>query len=581
MITVQAPRSLFPTLYSGAAKAVSIGQSFARWLGSARRLPLRILCATLDDERNALLVEEPGAPVDRGSLRRVSVPPTNVWCVCTDDNEVATGAAEMLMAWWREAGGTSALPALWTGTAVALERRLLDRALAEIGELHQRNVALQRSLSALRDEWASVARIPPEIIELLENLRLSQPRVVFASSGFEGETVVPIAEQGPSGSRPFAVLAQLLPAWSRGLAGIDMHVAQGASGNGMLLASLLAIDGNCVLADWQIPFGHLRPGWLPLRFPTALDRPYRTLELRLWRIGAGDSPRLSLAPTGLLDEFAISIGSGAEIGSVCGPQMLAVRIWGGLPGAPWDAPRDTAGRSLRRELSVSVPDHVVARVHATRRLSPPFVWFGGLPDGEVLLHPVRNKVAAACIALPATSALCRVNCEAAMEDLRRRTPIACKLVIAVPETTVDQAENDQQVLASSGWIVLDQPRSPTPLSAPLARLHFGPVNLHLFTRVADAGPDYYGRTVFSRFELRMDSEAPWQMPPILPSSRYGGEKLEDGAAFPVEHCRDPLLAQNEVAGYSFGSTLIQSVLSTEPVKPYQRSDGRAPISDIG
>jgi hypothetical protein len=303
-----------------------------------------------------------------------------------------------------------------------------------------------------------------------------------------------------------------------------MHVAQGLSGEGILLASLYAVDGNCVLADWQIPFTHLRPGWLPLRFPTVLDRPYRTLELRLWRAGGGaESPRLSLASTGLLDEFAIKIAPGAEIRSSCGAHMLAVRIWGGLPGIPWDTLRNTAGHPLRGELSVPIPDHVVAQVRATRQFTAPFRWFGGLPDGSVLLHPLRDKVAAACIPLPATSALRGVSCEVVMDDPRRRTPIACKLVVATPQTTVDQAESEEQQLGSSDWAVLEQPECAHPLSAPLARPHFGPINLHLFTRVADGGPDYYGRTVFGRFELRIDSEAAWQMPPVLASPRGESE----------------------------------------------------------
>src|SRR5215831_13462473 len=198
MITVRAPRSLFSTLYSGAAKAVFIGQTFARRLGSAKRLPVRILRITPGEEQNVFLVDEPEAPADLGSLHSVSVPPTNVWCLCTDGDEAAARAAELLMAWWREVGGIGAVPALWTDMPVALERRLLDRALAEIGELHRRNVVLQRSLSALRDEWASVARVPPEITELLENLRLFPPRMVFASSAFEGDTAVPMTEQWPS-----------------------------------------------------------------------------------------------------------------------------------------------------------------------------------------------------------------------------------------------------------------------------------------------------------------------------------------------------------------------------------------------
>ena len=165
--------------------------------------------------------------------------------------------------------------------------------------------------------------------------------------------------------------------------------------------------------------------------------------------------------------------------------------------------------------AVPVLDHIVAQVHATREFTASFRWFGCLPGGKVLLHPLRDRVAAACLPLPDTSALLAANCEVVMEDRRRRTPIACKLVVTAPETAVDQAEHEEQVLASSGWVVLTQPEYAYPLSALLARPHFGPVSLHLFTRIADRGPDYYGRTVFGRFELRIDRQAAWQMPPVL------------------------------------------------------------------
>jgi hypothetical protein len=255
-----------------------------------------------------------------------------------------------------------------------------------------------------------------------------------------------------------------------------------------------------------------------------LDRPFRTLELRGWGVGL-DSPWLSVASTGLLDEFAMKIRPDAVAGSSCGAapsRMLAIRIWAGLPGTRWDVSRGAGGHPLWGELAVPIADHIVAQVHATRDFAASFRWFDRLPCGRVLLHPLHNRVVAACIPLSATSALKAVNCEVVMEDHRRRAPIVCKLVVAIPETTVDQAEGEEQVLASSGWMVLPQPERLFLLSAPLTRLHFGPVNLHLFTRVADGGPDYYGRTVFGRFELRIDSEATWQMPPVLASCGDGG-----------------------------------------------------------
>lgn len=519
IIAVEASESLFPSLYDGAPKAVLVGHSFAHWFGATRcPPPVRVLRATLTEGANRLRLEEPATSGGFGPLCRVSVPPANVWCVCRGDDDPSIRAADLLIAWWNEAGGESAAPDLWTDH-LGLDRRLLTRALVELNKAHQRNEALQRSVSTLRDEWACNTRIPPEIIELIENLRLSPPRMIFGSVATEGQMAVPLAELQGSCDAPSTFLVQPLLAGSRGLVGIDIHVAQGVTGSGILLASLYAVDGDCVLADWRIPFADLRPGWLPLRIPTALDWSYRALELRLWSVGSEvERPRLSIVATGLLDELAVKMDAGAEVGSSRGAapsHMLAVRVWAGLPGMLWDSWRNPDGHPLWGELAIPVFDHTVAQVRPSREFTASFRWFGCLPGGRVLLHPLLDRVAAACLPLPAASALRAVTCEVVMEDRRRRTPIAAKLVIAAPEVAVDQAESEEQVLASSGWTILAQPERRYPLSAPLARPHFGPVNLHLFTRIADGGPDYYGRTVFGRFELRIDSQTTWQMLPVL------------------------------------------------------------------
>jgi hypothetical protein len=375
----------------------------------------------------------------------------------------------------------------------------------------------------LRNEWASTARIPPEISELLENLRLSLPRLVFTSGKLEGDTVVPVTPP-EDWKESAAHLVQPFPAWSRGIIAIDAHIAQGAAGNGTLRASLYAIDGDRVLADWRIPFADLRQGWLPLRVPTALDRSFHALELRLWAVGF-DSPRLSVASTGLIDEFAMKFRPGATAQSswdTAPERMLAIRIWAALPGTEWDVSTGAGAHPLSGELAVPLPDHIATRAHATRDFAAGFRWFDALPGGRVLLHPVYNRIAAACIPLLPISALRAVNCEVVIEDHRRREPIACKLVVSAPEITADQAESEDQVLASSGWVVLSQPQHSYLISAPLSRIFSGPVSLHLFTRVADDGPDYYGRTIFGRFELRVDSKSAWQMLPILACSDNRG-----------------------------------------------------------
>src|SRR5438270_13424470 len=100
------------------------------------------------------------------------------------------------------------------------------------------------------------------------------------------------------------------------LAGSSTNL-RGVACDGTLFASLYAVDGDCELAFWRVAFADLRPGWLPLRVVPALDRPFRSLELRLSCVG-GESPLLSVAATGLLDEFAIKIRPDAVAESVCG-----------------------------------------------------------------------------------------------------------------------------------------------------------------------------------------------------------------------------------------------------------------------
>ena len=523
MITVEAPQSLFPTLYDGSAKTIVIGQAFAGQFSPPERLPVTVLHALFSETGNVLRLEEPTGGHNCGSPRRLLVPPANVWCLVRGEDDAAVRAADRLIAWWHEVGGVKGAPDVCSNLSPELERCLLERALSELAETQSRNVALQRSLSALRDEWASTARIPPEINEVLENLRLSPPRLVFASDKLEGETVVPVTEPQENWRETAAILVQPFPVWSRGIIEIDVHVMHSAPSSGALCASLYAVDGDRVLATWRIPFADLRPGWLPLRVATALDRSFRALELRLCAVGF-EPPRLSIASTGLFDELAMKIRPDATGGSNCDAvpsRMLALRIWGALPGTRWDVSTGGDAHPLSGELAVSLPDHIVARAHATRDFTASFRWFDPLPGGRVLLHPLYNRVAAARIPLLPTSALRAVNCEVMIEDNRRRTPIACKLVVTAPEITADQAESEEQVLASSGWMVLLQPQHSYLLSAPLNRLYSGPVNLHLFTRVADDGPDYYGRTIFGRFELRIDRKSAWQMPPILACSNSG------------------------------------------------------------
>src|SRR3546814_13802905 len=91
--------------------------------------------------------------------------------------------------------------------------------------------------------------------------------------------------------------------------------------------------------------------------------------------------------------------------------MLALRVWGALPGAAIpDAPAPSP-HPLPRSLDCPVPESVVMQARLVRDHSASHTVFASLGSGRLLLHPVRGAVMAACQPLPAETGLALVACE--------------------------------------------------------------------------------------------------------------------------------------------------------------------------
>lgn len=507
---LSAPAAQFAALYDGTPKIIAVGTGL-----EAGTVPLRLLRLVRHDG-GYLLLSGDTEPEEGEALRALAIPPAAVRALWSGD-EAARRDAERLLGWWEEAGGPDSAPPQMTGDVSALLRGLLGQAFGEIDGLHRRNAGLQQTLSTLREEWGRSTRLPPEAVELLDALRLSPPRLVFATPRPVGALAVPLRHgRTPAGA---GEIVQRLPAGARGLAGLDLHLDQAPKGSGVLAVALAGVETGETLAEWRLSFGDLRSGWLPLRLAAACTRMDRLLDLRIGAIGVvTEAPRLSLAQAGLLDEYAVAPPARA-IGQ---PAMLALRLWGGLPGLEYGAAAHLAPHPAPDRMVWPLTQPILAQVRKGRAFEATFPWFGLLRGGRILLHPLHGVVTAAHIPLDEVPGAVAVRARAVIDDPRCRTPIACKLVAAPPSLTVDEAEREEGILASSGWMVLDEPRRPLDLSAALAAPWSGPMALHLFTDIPDRGHGLYGRTIFSDFELEIDARAAWAHPPALP--------LADGVA---------------------------------------------------
>lgn len=514
---LQASSSSFPALYSADPKIISMGSLEAsastaaaptavRWYGCELVEGDRYLLTECGESAHSL--SPPPCPLE--------VPPTNVWALWTPD-PARERSLLALQAWWARAGGSETPIPVVVGSRADLDAALLERSLCETYRLQQSNQQLMRDLAALRESWTHHVRIPPEVEELISTLRIGRPHLIFNSPLPSHEVDVPdAARPGVPGAEQ--CLTQRLPCSARGWLGVDLHIADPGRGAGVLYAQVEAVDVGTVLARWCVPFDLLSSGWLPLRLPSASSQTSRSLTLKLWADGGEAPPRLSTSPTGLLHEYRFDPQSPSRPAGPDVFEMLALKLWGGLPGVRYFAAEGDDETLRGSGTVVPIPAPVVAKVALTREQTATYPVFGYMDPGKVLLRPLKTTASAAVISLPATSGLIEVSCEAMIDDKRCRTRrLGARLVVTPRGIGPDEAEAGRNVLAATEWVELNEPLVPSRLLARLPAAQNIPVDLHLFTRLPEPGPiPPHARVVFGRFEAESHAETTWDMAAVLP-----------------------------------------------------------------
>jgi hypothetical protein len=496
---LHAARDLLLSLYDGRPKVLVVRPPDRAWTFTPLTFGLNWLHAEVLADGGYGIRSMDADVAGETNWRALELPPTNVWVVWTPDeaNEI-----EGLSEWWTRIGGTTGEPVFVRGDTIALGAALWQRALAEINGLTQANQLLLEDMAVLRQSWQHEIRVPPELEELLANLRAAPSRLVFSSPAASDDCEVPSASSG--------WLSQRLPVGARGFLGIDLHIAEGGVG-GVLVIDLIIRETESALAHWRVPAGQLKPGWLPLRLPAASPLSWRDLELRVQLVGGDPALRLSHCPAGLLREYAFAAPGVENVEAA----MLAFRLWGGIPGLRAVADRQQA--PLSPNPSVAIPEASVANARATRDLSWAYPYFGYLDRGRVLLRPLKVRPSsAAVIASPPTPGLTAVSCEASIDDGGCKTKLLVRIVVAKPGLGPDEVEQGGGVLAASEWVELSQPLKGFLVTARLPMPECGPTEIHFFSRLPQGGTVEHGRVVFSRFEAEFYERADWQSEVILP-----------------------------------------------------------------
>ncbi|PSH62033.1 hypothetical protein CU102_26025 [Phyllobacterium brassicacearum] len=502
---LRAPTHMLSRLHDGNPKIIILTLDSAQ---PDNELPLDQYVFQLVDDDHFTLVqaEEDGHP--NADIHIFDLPPSNVWAFWAP-GLVQDTSLDALKTWYANTGGKDLDAPIVKGSQKAVMELLLARSLREAQRLGNMNLALMRDLAVLRESWLNHVRIPAEIEELLANLRLASPRLIFNNSDTPDNVAISIESR----------IIQPLPIGARGLLGFDLNVIDVGAGSGILFAQLLARDTGAVLARGQIAFDALCPGWIPFRLQSASAASSHSLELHIWtesEIGA-TAPQIAATPAGLLSRFSFDPQANAVRSSQLLAQMLALKLWGGLPGVAMYTFEGELVNDQLTALEVPLPDSLVETVRLTREMTAPYPVFGYMERGKVLLRPLKAIPSAAVIRLPATRGLIEISCEVFIDDRRcEARHLGTRVVVTSRGVEADAAERGEGVLAATDWVELTEPLTPSRLIVRLPDMQNEPVDVHLFTRLPKPGPvPPHGRIVFNRFVAEVHAASAWNVSPIM------------------------------------------------------------------
>jgi len=250
---------------------------------------------------------------------------------------------------WMLANGATALPEILVIERRAqgglVERALLDALLAETGALARSALRQARRVAHLRQAVETLETERAGLDRFLGETGLARMETVFATAEPDYETQIELV--------PGAVLRQLLPIASTGLAAIDVACIGG--GPGAIAMRLVQGEGGHILARWRVP-ARAEDGWVRLGLPVALSGLERTLSLLV----ECDDPGSSCAnlALGAFQPLPAAQLADAETSEAIAPYSLAMRLHAALPGT---TPPHRPGTLLPED--ADDPDEAPYRLH--------------------------------------------------------------------------------------------------------------------------------------------------------------------------------------------------------------------------
>lgn len=318
---------------------------------------------------------------------------------------------------------------------------------------------------------------------------LSQAKLPPIQLAFDAQPIDKSLEPTTIANSNSAIAKQLLPVSSRGLTGIELHIAkQYNQAVGYLRISLKACEDTTSIALWQIPYSHISTGWLGLDLPTINLGRKRDLELTVeWHTELGPAPALSLTKLQPIPEARVYSDN------LILEHSLSLRIWQGLPGTrKVTSPYLLITEGDREPLPQLgyLGQRAMASVQEVTPNLPTddFEHIQVLEDGaKIMTHPRGDGTATIAMlsdSFPPTAN--QLTASIATEHPEAGT-IEYAIAIIEPETDPKTAFNSQVALSCSDWIAVE-PNTPRQIVLNLDRTVSQHCHIVIATRLVAGSP---------------------------------------------------------------------------------------------
>jgi|GEM_PF-6922145 len=383
------------------------------------------------------------------------------------------------------------------GNSDALLINVLNLSFNDARVYAKRSSDLNKALSQLRQEHEQTRKVLQNMQDILWNIRGNPPRMTSVTKLGRGRINLNKLKKYNTNS-----ISQKLLVPTKGLAGLDIYVAETCDAPGILRCELLITATQERVALWQMQYNDMQTGWIHFPLSTIFSQSHSSAELKITFTSPYDeSPTIGLTDEIIITSAYMKINNEPQTGKI-----LAMRTWGGFPGIKNESvSSNLPSNEDKAFFEYKLPYSILSNADVCIKYETDFSYLIAHPTGEILLHPLFDKEVSAYVEKALPRGFKEIEAEVIVKgECASKTEFA---VAAVPQGTdpTKITPNSKECIGSSGWSPISQNFTPELIGFTLKEpYNKGELDLYIFTRVPKGQSVDYCQATFNSIKITLD-----------------------------------------------------------------------------